>query len=90
MKPSSCVEHFGDVRGDFRQRARQDVDIVVAVHLEFAELEQVVGHNRRARNSMWAERIHLRRLAAGHERRGDAREFVLLLKFRNLSGEAAL
>ena len=38
-------ENFGDVGGNFRQRAREDAEIVVAIHLQFAELSQrrIVG-----------------------------------------------
>ena len=33
-------EHFGDVGGNFGQRAREDVEIVIAIHLQFAELSE--------------------------------------------------
>ena len=36
-------EDFGDVRGNFGERARQNVEIVVAIHFQFAEFEQIVG-----------------------------------------------
>ena len=31
-------EHFRDVGGNFRERAREDAEVVVAIHLQLAEL----------------------------------------------------
>ena len=83
-------ENFGDVRRNFSQGPRQDIDVVVAVHLELAELEQIARHDSRRRRSFRAESIHLRRLAAGNQRPADAAELVFLLELRNFSGEPAL
>src|SRR3954470_11353175 len=45
-------QHFCDVRGNFRQRAREDSEVIVLIHLEFAELsERVVVIVRIARVS---------------------------------------
>ena len=74
-------EDFGDVGGNFGERARKDVEVVVAVHFELAELEEIVRGDRRHGGEISAERIHLRRLAAGHEGRTQAVEFVLVLEF---------
>ena len=90
MKPSSCVKHFRDVSRNFRQRARQDVDVVVAVHFQIAEFEQIVGGDRRKRVDVAAERIFLQLLPAGHQRVGDAAELVLLLEVGDLARQPRL
>ena len=36
-------EDFVDVRGDFSERTREYIEVIVAVHLELAEFEQIVA-----------------------------------------------
>ena len=81
-------QNFRDVRGNFRERARKNVHIVVAIHLEFAELEQIVRHDRRFRLEAAAERVHLRGVASWHQSDVQAAEFVLVLKFGDFVREA--
>ena len=57
-----------DVGGNFRERARKDIEIIVAVHLEFAEFQQIAGHDRWNGLEARPKRIHLRGLATGHKR----------------------
>ena len=83
-------EDFRDVCGNFRERARKNVDVVVAVHLELAEFEKIARNHRRHRYLPAAECIHLRRLAARHQAHMQPAEFVLVLKVGNLVCEAAL
>ena len=82
-------EHFSDVRGNFGEGARQNVEVVVTIHFEFTEIEKIVGSDSRER-AMPAERIHLRGLTAWHERRANAAEFVLFLEVRDFTSQARL
>src|SRR5271155_878984 len=79
-----------DVRGNFSERAGKNIDVVVAVHFQFAEFEQVVGSDSGHAQEIRTEGVHLRGMASGDERRLDFAEFVFLLEFGNFSGQAAL
>src|SRR5579863_4051379 len=76
-------KHFVYVGGDFRHRTRKDIEIVVAVHFQFAEIgpEGSVARGR-IRECLpccrWTPRTRL-------SRRADAIEFVLLLEFANFA-----
>src|SRR6202041_2434051 len=69
---------------------RQDVDVVVSVHFQVAELQQVVGCNGRKGVHVSAERVSLQRPATGCQGAGDAAELVLLLEVGNLARQARL
>ena len=80
-------EYFVDVGGDFRHGTGQNVEVVVAVHFEFAEL----GPDGRVTRGDAGE--HLRRgirvpRGAGHAGRADTVEFVFFLKFADFALEA--
>src|SRR5713101_5508240 len=88
-KPFELREHFVHVRRNFRHRSRQDVEIVVAVHLQFAELRP------ERRLSGGRTRQHLRRLRwfpwpLAVAAVADAVEFVLLLKLSDFALEPFL
>src|SRR6266403_2920 len=88
-EPFELREYFVHIRRNFRHRSRQDVEIVVAVHLQFAELRP----ERRLPRSCACQ--HLRRLRwlpwplAGTVV-ADAVEFVLLLKLSDFALEPFL
>src|SRR5215831_32101 len=79
-------EHFVDVSGDFGHGARQDIDVVVAVHFQFAEIGPEGGvpgggageHLRSGRGCR----------SQGTAIRADAVKFVLFLKFVDFALEA--
>jgi hypothetical protein len=39
-EPVKLCEHFCDICGNFRQRSREDIEIVIAVHFQLAKFGQ--------------------------------------------------
>src|SRR5207248_1833630 len=79
-------EDFIDVRGNFRHGAREDVDVVVAVHFKLAE----IGPERRIARGSAGEALWRggRSPRLGTARRADAVVFVLFLELGNFSVQA--
>ena len=89
-EPFELGQHHIHVRRNFGQRARQNTEIVVTVHFEFAEFQRVTRNHLRHAGERRPEGVHLRRERAGQERWADAAEFVLFLELGNFAGQPAL
>ena len=58
-KSIELAENLGDVGRDFRQRAREDVELVIAIHFQLAELSERGIERVRVTRIASAERIRL-------------------------------
>ncbi len=98
-------EHLGNVGGNFRERTRQDAEVVVAIHLQLGEVGERgiegtriarVAPAERIRNQVARFLVRQRRTArqavpgSGERPQGHAAEFVFLLEFADLVGHARL
>ena len=82
-EPAHLRKHFVDVGRNFRHRTRQDVDVIVAIHLKFAEFGPERGVARRG----VGQHLRSRRVIRGERPadRIDAIEFILFLEFGHLA-----
>ena len=81
-------QDFRDIGGNFSQRARENIEIVIAVHLQLAEFGQRVIKAVRIAGVTAAQRKIVYR--PRRWRGMNAAEFVLLLEFRDLILHARL
>src|ERR1700730_1043437 len=90
-KSSELRKHFRNIGGNFSQRARENVEVIVAIHFEFGKIKPAAAGSLFLRTLRKASRfprsIGSTLGAAIGIAVPKAREFVLLLKFRDLVGE---
>src|SRR5580704_755524 len=91
-KSSELRKHFRNIGGNFGQRARENIEIIVAIHFEVGKIKPVAAGSlflsTLRKPSRFPRSIGSTVGTAVGIGVPEARKFVLLLKFRDLVGEA--